>query len=113
MKKWIAYSLITAVATVSALAGSGWHRVGTFDAGGDAKESAVNRACSTVLIRVTDGSVVIQTVVVREGDKKTPHSVGQRLDKGQQREIAIGNNPLVTGLRISDEGRGRYDVFVK
>jgi hypothetical protein len=96
-----------------ALAGGGWHRVGDFDAGGDAKEAGVNRNCSKALVKVTDGSVIINTVVVREKDKATPFTIGARLEKGEDRVIELGGERYVTGLRVSDDGRGHYQLFVK
>ncbi len=107
-----ATAFLTIFSATSALAGE-WHKVGTFTAGGDAKEMAVNRNCSTCLIKVTDGSVVINTVVIREGDKKTPKTVGRRIEKGDQAEIQVGDKLYVTGFRISDDGRGTYLVYVK
>jgi hypothetical protein len=113
MKKLIAFAFVLALTSTLAFAGSGWHMVGAFDAGGEAKEMGVNRNCSVCLVKVTEGSVIINTVVVREGGKKTPHTVGQRIEKGDHREIDIGSKIYATGFRISDDGRGHYEVYVK
>ena len=96
----------------SALAG-GWHKVGSFTAGGDAKEMGVDRNCSACLIKVTEGSVIINTVVVREKSSKDPIKVGERIEKGGSKEIDVGDKLYVKGCRISDDGRGKYDVYVK
>lgn len=97
----------------SALAGSGWHKVAELDAGGDGKEVSVNRDCSVCLIKCEEGSVIINTVVIREGGKKTPKTVGKRLNKGDSEQVPFGDKINVTGLRIGDDGRGHYEVYVK
>jgi hypothetical protein len=88
-------------------------KVGEFQAGGDAKEMAVNQQVSKVIIKCTDGSVIINTVVVRDGGNKTPHSVGARLNKGDTQQISVGDKVNCSGLRISDAGTGTYVVRVK
>lgn len=113
MKRLLLSAFIFAISASFALAGSGWHKVASLDAGGEAKEVAVNRNCSVCLVKVTDGSVIINTVVVREGEKKTPHTVGARIEKGGNQEIGIGSKTYVTGFRISDDGKGHYEVYVK
>jgi hypothetical protein len=108
----ISFAAFLLTATL-ALAGSGWHKVADLDAGGDGKEVAVNRNCSVCLVKVTDGTVIINTIVVREGDKKSPISVSQRIGKGDARQVNVGDKKYVTGLRIGDDGRGHYEVYVK
>jgi hypothetical protein len=88
-------------------------KVATLTAGGDAKEVAVNQQISKVVIKCIDGSVIINTVVVRDGGNKTPHSVGAKLNQGEEQQITVGNQVNCSGLRISDDGRGQYVVRVK
>jgi positive regulator of sigma E activity len=111
--KGILFLTAVALTAATAFAGSGWHKVATLQAGGDAQEVTVRRACSTCLIKVSEGSVVINTLVVREGDKKDPIKVGARIDAGDHREVGLGDKRNVEGLRISAQGDGRFEVYVK
>ncbi|HHX97378.1 MAG: hypothetical protein WAQ74_01305 [Kiritimatiellia bacterium] len=111
MKKWI---LIAALVTLGALSASaGWKVVAEVTAGGDAKELAVNRTIRTVQIECTDGTVVVNTVVIREGAAKEPITVARRFNKGDKQDLDLGRSRNVTGLRISDSGKGRYKVHAK
>lgn len=93
--------------------GSGWTRVGEYASGTSAKEVGVGREISRVRITCTEGSVIINTVVIRQGGQTTPVRVARRLATGESHEITVGNKVNVTGLRISDDGRGRYRVEVR
>lgn len=91
-----------------------WHDVGSYAVDGkDAIEVAVDRP-SVTLIRIvcTEGSVIINTLVVREGGAKTPHTVGKRIEKDGYAVIEIGESKA-TGFRISHDGRGKYKVQVR
>ena len=88
-------------------------KVAELNAGGQAKEIAVNQQVSKVVIKCTEGSVIINTVVVRDGGKTTPHTVGRRLEKGEEQQITVGKEVNCSGLRISDDGRGTYVVRVR
>ena len=89
MKKWI---LIAALVTLGALSASaGWKVVAEVTAGGDAKELAVNRTIRTVQIECTDGTVVVNTVVIREGAAKEPITVPSFQ---QGRQAGLGFGPL-------------------
>ncbi len=95
------------------LAKGGWHALGDFQTGGEAKEVACNREASRCAIYVLEGDVIINTLVVREGGKKTPIRVTVRLAKGQKPHvISLGAKRLITGFRISDGARGKYRVSV-
>ena len=84
MKKWI---LIAALVTLGALSASaGWKVVAEVTAGGDAKELAVNRTIRTVQIECTDGTVVVNTVVIREGAAKESVSY-THLDVYKRQEV--------------------------
>lgn len=90
-----------------------WKKVATLTAGGEAKEVDINQEVSRVMITCTEGSVIVNTVVVREGSKTTPHRVGARINHKESQQIRIGDKLPVTGLRISDDGRGTYVVKIK
>lgn len=112
MKKLIAFVLMALVSTLVWADKAGVH-VGTLTAGGDAKEVAVSQPVSKVVIKCTEGSIVINTVAVRDGGNVTKHSVGSRINKDEVQQITVGDKVNCTGLRISDDGRGTYEVRVK
>ncbi len=87
-----------------------WARVAILQASPDAKEVAVNRNVSSIRIRVIEGTVIINTVVARQGTQRTAYTVGRRLQTGQHVDVDLGGRRNVTGLRISDDGRGRYEI---
>lgn len=91
-----------------------WHDVGSFNVSkSEAVELSINRP-SVTLIRIvcTEGSVIINTVVVREGANKTPHTIGKRIEKDNYELIRM-EETKATGLRISHDGRGSYKVQVR
>lgn len=96
----------------SALA-AGWHKVGSFQAGGAAKEMGVNRNCEAALIKVTEGSVTINSVVVQGKTEQGPIKVEQQVNAGQSKEFPLSGKGYITGFRISDSGSGKYDVYVR
>jgi hypothetical protein len=112
---WFAAAALVVLASSTARAESKhWHEVGEYHADGkDAIEVQVDRP-SVTFIRIvcTDGSVIINTLVVREGNEKTPHTIGKRLEKGDEETLDIGESKA-TGFRISHDGRGTYTVYVK
>ena len=113
MKKWmLAVAVMMAGATVAL---AGWGTVAEVTAGskGDAVELAVNRAIRTVQIECTEGSVIVNTVVIREGGAKTPITVARRFNKGEKQDIDLGSVRNVTGLRISNQGPGKFKVHAK
>lgn len=111
MKKLAMALAILLAGSTAAMAG--WKTIGEYTSGGDAKELAVNRTIRTVQIECTDGSVIVNTVVVREGAAKDPITVARRFNKGEKQDLDLGHDRNATGLRISDGGKGRYKVHVK
>lgn len=116
MKSWLAMTVVGL--TLLSFAGTAqakekWHRVADLKAGGDAKEVAVNRQISTVLIRCTEGTVIINTIVIRDGGNKAPFPVTARINQGEDKTIEVGNERNCSGIRISDDGKGSYVVFVR
>lgn len=90
-----------------------WDKVASLNAGGEAKEVVINREISAVRLVWESGIISIQTVVVRQGAEKTPHTVAARLENKAPLEIKLAGKTQVTGFRISDGGRGVYAVYVK
>lgn len=106
------------VAVVFAMAMAGlvyadhWHKIADLTAGGDAKEVTVDKTISKCVIKCTSGSVIINTLVVREGAKKTPIKVVSTIAEGEEKLVEIGERRMVTGFRISDQGSGTYEISV-
>jgi len=97
----------------SVLAKDRWEKVADLSAGGDAKEVAISREVSAIRLELKSGTVTVNTVVVRQGAAKTPYTVASRLSDTAPSEIKLPAKASVTGLRISDAGRGLYAVYVK
>jgi hypothetical protein len=91
----------------------GWTQVAELNAGGDAKEVAVNRHISAVRLEWISGRVGFNTMVVRDGSARRSVTVGRALGDGEHVELKLGSGENVSGLRISDSGRGRYRVLVR
>lgn len=79
---------------------------------GGPKEVPVQREVSGCRIEVTEGIVVINTIVVRSGGQKSPITVARRLVKGEALDLPLGPKHMVDGLRISDSGGGDYRIFI-
>lgn len=90
---------------------AGMRVVAEFNAGGGAKEVGYIGNSSMCVIEVLSGSVIINSVVIRKGAVKQSVVVRGRFEQGQHHFISLGDG--VTGLRISDGGKGRYRVYVK
>ncbi len=107
-KKWMLALALVLLSTTVVLAG--WQVVSDVTAGGGAKELVVNRSVQSVQIECTSGTVIINTVVIREGGAKNPITVARKFTVGEKQELNLGGTKQVTGLRISDSGRGTYKV---
>lgn len=90
-----------------------WQRVADLRTGGGAKEVTVNKKAAAFRVVAVEGTVIINTFVVREGGKKTPYKVARKLVPKQEHVIKLPARTLVTGLRISDDSKGRYIVHWK
>ena len=113
MNKWLVVLAMLVLGATSALAD--WKTVAEITATdkGEARELAVNRTIRTVQIECTAGTVIVNTVTVREGPAKDTVSVGKAFAAGETRNIDLGYERAVTSLRISDGGQGRYKVNVQ
>ncbi len=113
--------VLTGAVVATLLLGSGtawakpkWKNLGDYTADGQPKEIAVGREISEIAIDFKEGSVIINTVWVREGAAKREYTVGQQKNKGDPTLfIKLDGKRNVTGLRISDKAGGRYRVSVK
>lgn len=90
-----------------------WRQVAELQTGGEAKEVTLTGVpIERIMIRCVDGSVIINTVVVRVGEAKKSITVARRIPVHEQHVIELNERQSATGLRISDAARGRYEVFV-
>ncbi len=103
-------SLILACAATPAWC---WQDLGRVSAGGGAKEVPVNRLISRLSITCEVRPVIINTVVMREGGRKTPFTVGKRLAVGEEFILHLGGKHQVTGFRLSDDLKGQYQLKVE
>lgn len=116
MKRWILALVILALSATAAFCDSkkdNWQLLAEQTTGGDAKELVVNRMIRAVQIECSEGSVIVNTVVIREGGSKNPITVARRFNQGEKQDIDLGSVRMVTGLRISDGGRGKYKINTK
>jgi hypothetical protein len=114
IKTWATLAVAASVILGAATAQAGdWRKKAELTAGGDGKEVKVGVNIKDIMIRCMEGSVVINTVWERQGDKKIQHKVTRTLNKGEDHIIRLGESRMVTGLRIGDGGRGTYRVFVR
>lgn len=90
--------------------GGKWSTAANLSSGGGAKEVSFSGR-SECKIEVTGGKVGFNTVVVRRGGRKQSITISQTLERGQSVSIPIDGS--VTGIRISDTGKGTYRVVVK
>lgn len=102
-------------AAVPARAEDGWKQAAALEVDGkkEAKEIEVDREVSHFRFKCTEGSVIINTVVVRANGQKDTHKIGKRLEKGEETRFDLSSKTKVDGLRISDDGRGKYTVMFK
>lgn len=113
MKKWILALAVMAWGATAAVAD--WKTVAevTADKKAQATELALDRTIRTVQIECTEGSVIINTLWVREGGAKTEIRVARRFSQGEKQDIDLGYDRNVTGLRISNQGPGKFKVHAK
>jgi hypothetical protein len=87
--------------------------IAEFKAEGKPKRMELSRKAGWCMIRVTEGTVIIDSVVVVEGDKKTMVPVTNKLVKGDKKTINIGPSRQITALIINDREGGTYKVYLK
>ena len=113
MNKWLVVLAMLVLGATSALAD--WKTVAEITATdkAEARELAVNRTIRTVQIECTEGSVIVNTLWVREGGAKTEIRVARLFNKGDKQDFDLSYDRNVTGFRISDKGPGKYKVHAK
>lgn len=91
-----------------------WKKVGDkIQASGPAKELTFDREISKFQISVDEGTVIINSVWVRNGAERFEIRVGRAFSKGDKQDIEIGPKQKATGLRLGHSGGGTYNVWVK
>jgi hypothetical protein len=93
-------------------AGESWERVAQLEAKRGPHEVPVNRDISRCKLVCTEGRVIIDTLVIREGGRTTPMEMVKSLSKGEEAVLDLDGVKHVTGLRISDREGGKFEVYV-
>ena len=109
---WILALATVAMSATMALAAD-WRTIEEVKVDGQPKEMVVNQTLRTVQIECTDGTVIVNTIWVREGAARSPITVTRRFNKGEKQDIDLGSDRLVTGFRIGAGGAGKYKILVK
>lgn len=91
----------------------GFVRAGSYNAGGAVEAPIPTRnPIKQILVASTSGSVSVNTVVLREGNAKTPYPLSVRLEAGQTQMVELGGHRKATGIRVSTGGKGTFEVWV-
>jgi len=95
-----------------ARAGDDWQKVGELTKGGKLPASRQASVCKLVCV---EGVVIINTLVVFDGDSKQAIPVRAKLKKGEEREVPLGKSVKMTdiGMSISPDTKGRVAVYLK
>ncbi len=110
-----AFAAVLFLGAAAAVAGDKWVTVAELvPTPGKAKEVAINKVCSFIQFSVEEGSVGFATFWIREPNGvKNQITVNASFAKGQKYTLPIDNPRMISSLRISDNGNGRYRVWVK
>ncbi|MEM7395244.1 MAG: hypothetical protein AAF492_23165 [Verrucomicrobiota bacterium] len=110
----ILFSMLLAGGLMAETASARWAKVASYNARGSAKEVKCHfGGVEAFRIECTsEEPVIINTVVLRNGGAKKSFTVARKLQKGQKALVKVDPKQTVTGLRISDDGNGNYNVFV-
>ena len=107
-------ALLAVFCAGSAVAGPKWKNLGDFTAGGGHKEIAVDRQVSEIAIDVKEGRVIINTLLVREADRKQEIIIGKSMNKGDKTHfVKLDGKRHVVSIRVVDDANGRYRISVK
>ena len=113
-KSWLmmvlAVALVMLTGTTGAWAGDYWHKIGELTKGG---KLPVNRQISACRLECVEGVATINTLVVFDGDNKRGIPLVTKLNKGETRDVSLGNKVNVTELGMSLETTGRLAVYIK
>jgi len=106
--------LVAVVGVPAALAKDKWHKVAELEVttqGG--REIPVATDISKIRFYVLEGSVIINGFAIRQGNEKTSFTVGRRIEKDRSEDIDVGKKTKVTGLVVSEDGKGKYRIYVQ
>ncbi len=90
-----------------------YRRVAEFTAVGKPKQIELDQKAGWCMIRVMEGTVIIDSVVVVEGKKKTKIAVTNTLKKGDKKTVDLGPSRKITALIVNDREGGTYRVYLK
>lgn len=111
MNKWVWVAV--GVAMCAAMARGEWQVVGEITAGGAASTLALERDVRVVQIECLESPLRVETLWILEGEAENPVTVARDFQPGETQTIDLGYDRPVTGLRIQDQGEGKYKVSVK
>jgi hypothetical protein len=109
-KNWLMVGLVLLVGITSAWAGDEWQKIGELTKGG---KLPVNKQISACRLESVEGVAIVNTLVVFDGDNKRGIPVRAKLQKGETRDVPVGDKVKVTELGMSLETKGRLAVYVK
>ncbi|MBI1882660.1 MAG: hypothetical protein HYS08_00430 [Chlamydiae bacterium] len=94
---------------------SDWRLVATLSASGDDKgvELPGGGLIHQVKLRGVSGSLIINTVTVREGGEATHFPITTRFAPGQEVVKDLGREYNSTGFRVSRKGTGSVELYVQ
>lgn len=107
--------LLTVVGMSATSAQADWKiRGDKLSAQSDAKELKFEGNIVQVMITCQQAPVIINTVVLRLADGGTENiRVAKQFAHGEKHILRLGNRRRVVGLRISDDGDGKYRVLTR
>ncbi len=111
MKKWMLALAISALC--APVAQAEWETVAEVTAGGEAKDVALARTVRVLQIECTEGVVTVDALTVREGEAENPIGISRQFHPGETQDVDLGYDRQVTGLRIRDDGTGKYRIHAK
>jgi len=103
-------ALVLIVGVTSAWARDEWHKIGELTKGG---RLPVNQQISVCRLECVEGVAIVNTLVVFDGDNKRGIPLRAKLQKGETRDVPVGDKVTVTELGMSLETKGRLAVYVK
>ena len=106
----LAVVLVMLLGTTTAWAHDCWPKIGELMKGG---KLAVNTQISACRLECVEGVAIVNTLVVFDGDNKRNIPITTKLNKGETKDVTLGNKIKVTDLGMSLETTGRLAVYVK
>ena len=73
----------------------------------------MNREISACRLECVTGVATINTLVIFNGATKRSIPLTVKLNKGETKDVALGNKAMVTELGMSLETNGRLAVYIK